>query len=206
MIYGGARNPTSKEFLVIGSYPDAWVQRYVERDYFMVDPVVRQGLKDLLPYRWGEGNYVTNLKGAQRTLFDEAADFGVCKGYTVPIHGPQGDMGLFTVATDEGDETFDTLTREQGHLLHLAGFYVHDRIRTLAYDNEPEPVKVKLTQREKECLLWSSTGRTAWEISNILGISETTVIYYIENAKKKLGARTKVHAIAMAITLNLLDP
>ncbi|MCG8508295.1 MAG: helix-turn-helix transcriptional regulator, partial [Rhodospirillales bacterium] len=49
------------------------------------------------------------------------------------------------------------------------------------------------------CLLWAAHGKTAWETSQILQISQTTVSYHLENAKKKLGARTVAQAVARAV-------
>ncbi|MGE4280236.1 MAG: helix-turn-helix transcriptional regulator [Magnetospirillum sp.] len=57
-----------------------------------------------------------------------------------------------------------------------------------------------LSKRETECLSWFANGKTAWETAQILDISESTVIFHIENAKKKLGATNVTHAVAIAVT------
>ena len=58
--------------------------------------------------------------------------------------------------------------------------------------------KVSLTRRERDCLSWIARGRSAWEISEILGIAERTVEFHLENSRKKLGAKNTVHAVALA--------
>jgi DNA-binding CsgD family transcriptional regulator len=45
-------------------------------------------------------------------------------------------------------------------------------------------------------LEWAARGKSAWEIGCILGISRNTVAFYLEGAKKKLGVRTIVQAVA----------
>ncbi len=70
-------------------------------------------------------------------------------------------------------------------------------------DNEPIP-KSALTNRETDCLTWAAEGKTAWETSVILGISEASVVFHIENAKKKLRASTTTQAVAIAIKNNFL--
>lgn len=61
-----------------------------------------------------------------------------------------------------------------------------------------------LSARERECLLWVSMGKTAWETASILDRSQRTVEYHLKNAIRKLGATNKVHACALAIRLGLL--
>ena len=45
----------------------------------------------------------------------------------------------------------------------------------------------KLTPREIECMKWVAVGKSNWEIGQVLGISEATAHFHVENAKKKLG-------------------
>lgn len=60
-------------------------------------------------------------------------------------------------------------------------------------DNTP------LTPRERECLQWAAVGKSEWEISQILGISEHTSEKHLLNAKLKLRAVNRVQAVAEAI-------
>lgn len=57
----------------------------------------------------------------------------------------------------------------------------------------------RLTPRESECLSWASQGKTAWEISVILAISQNTVTFHLVNAADKLNANNRTHAVAIAI-------
>ena len=67
-----------------------------------------------------------------------------------------------------------------------------------------EAQAIQLTPREKECLTWVSMGKTMSEIAYILTLSESTVSFHIENAKKKLDAKTLAQATGKAITLGLV--
>ena len=58
---------------------------------------------------------------------------------------------------------------------------------------------IELTPRERECLKWAAVGKSEWEISQILGISEHTSEKHLLNAKSKLGAVNRVQAVAEAI-------
>jgi LuxR family transcriptional regulator, quorum-sensing system regulator BjaR1 len=65
---------------------------------------------------------------------------------------------------------------------------------------EPPPARrmPQLTPRERECLLWCAKGKTNWEISRILGLSERTVEHYLARAYRKLGSRDRARAVAAA--------
>jgi DNA-binding CsgD family transcriptional regulator len=63
---------------------------------------------------------------------------------------------------------------------------------------------VKLTRREKECLMWVSLGKTANETGTIIGNSQRTVEFHLNNAVRKLKATNKIHAAALAIRVGLI--
>jgi DNA-binding CsgD family transcriptional regulator len=56
-----------------------------------------------------------------------------------------------------------------------------------------------LTQRETECLQWLARGLRQDALADQLNISRTTVEMHIVNARKKLGAQTTTHAVAIAL-------
>jgi hypothetical protein len=72
----------------------------------------------------------------------------------------------------------DASSRElaAAHLLALAAY---GRLRILLGDNPP--ARRKLTPREREVLAWASAGKSAWETSVLLGISEATAITHLDH-------------------------
>ena len=57
----------------------------------------------------------------------------------------------------------------------------------------------RLTLRENEVLKWIMEGKSTWDISKILNISESTVKFHIANIMKKLSAVNRTHAIAISM-------
>ncbi|WP_376743867.1 LuxR C-terminal-related transcriptional regulator [Ensifer canadensis] len=47
-------------------------------------------------------------------------------------------------------------------------------------------------------------GKTAWEIAEILSISQKSVDFYTDMAKTKLQAMNRTHAVVKAIMLGLV--
>ncbi|WP_299482474.1 helix-turn-helix transcriptional regulator [uncultured Roseibium sp.] len=62
-----------------------------------------------------------------------------------------------------------------------------------------------LTVRECECLRELAHGERPQRIAATLGIAPITVDFHIRNARRKLGARTREHAIAIALSYGLLN-
>lgn len=62
-----------------------------------------------------------------------------------------------------------------------------------------------LSRREARILTLISEGRTPVEIGDMLGISARTVERHTQSAMAKLGVRSKAHAVARSLQLNLLN-
>ncbi len=61
-----------------------------------------------------------------------------------------------------------------------------------------------LTPREAQILAWIATGKSDWEIATILALSAKTINFHAQNAKKKLGTRSRVQAIVLALRDGLI--
>ncbi|WP_333938055.1 helix-turn-helix domain-containing protein [Bradyrhizobium sp. CCBAU 53380] len=64
--------------------------------------------------------------------------------------------------------------------------------------------KAALSKREISCMRWVAEGKSSWEIGMILGVSENTLNFHVKNAMRKLGATSRIQAVAIAIRLNVL--
>jgi len=63
----------------------------------------------------------------------------------------------------------------------------------------------QISTRERECLQWAAQGKTSWEMSQILNVSESTIIYHLRNATKKLDAANRMHAVVKAVKAELIE-
>ena len=178
---------------LISTYPAAWTVHYMRQRYERFDPVIVEALKSPEPFQWGHDT-ARNRSPAQRQLFDEAASFGIRCGFTIPIHDLHGPVAAVTFASDTSQGAFGRTIEKQSAVLQLMAIYFHAHARRkLAPDRVVDGIT--LSPREYECLEWAARGKTAWEISRIVGISRRTAAFHLENAKAKLG----VHSIAQAV-------
>lgn len=84
-------------------------------------------------------------------------------------------------------------------MVAAGGVYVDPGIaRLLAPHVAPA---VLLTDREREILDFLATGLTGEQVAERLHLSPETVRTHIRNAMRKLDAKTRVHAVALAVRL-----
>ncbi len=62
-----------------------------------------------------------------------------------------------------------------------------------------------LSPRELEVLKWLKLGKTSWDISVILKISERTVNYHVNNIMKKLDVTNRLQAVSEAVNREIAD-
>lgn len=186
---------------LISTYPSRWTAHYLQENYQIIDPVIGEALQTPEPFRWGIGFPSKCNSIAEQRLFDEAAQFGIRFGFTVPIHDGHGPVAAVTFAADERRPQFEKCIDSNGRVLQLMAMYFHARVRR-KLANERGVAGIRLSPRELDCLEWASRGKSAWEIGCILGISRNTVAYYLENAKEKLGVRTIAQAVTRLAAAN----
>lgn len=194
----------SEEPFLISSYPKSWSRHYFSERYYEVDPVVEHSRGQHSLFRWSGDASETSGTKAQRRLFDEAEGFGIKTGVTIPIRGGFGRFGAFTLAADEDTPSLDKRIANGADMLQLVGMYYHVHVEAKL---RPEPTAAPLdflSQRERECLAWAARGKTMDETAEILHLKPRTVLFHIENARRKLDASTCTHAVAVAVRKGLL--
>ena len=87
--------------------------------------------------------------------------------------------------------------------MQLAGLILTERLMTFAAPPDDED-EVRLTERERDAISWVAEGKSDWEISVILGVSETTVRFHVDNARRKLGAVNRAQAVARLAAARML--
>jgi DNA-binding CsgD family transcriptional regulator len=194
------------------NYPAGWRQRVLAQKYLDIDPTLHRARRTALPFVWSELRDARNLQAPQRQLFDEAAAFGLRHGLTVPVHAGSGGSGMVALSGDMSQRDFTAAIETHRHDLHLLGLHFH-ALSVAAYDREEIDKQLtagsdtpEISIRECECLLWTARGKSAWETALVLGISERTVNFHVENARRKLNAQTKTQAVVQAIMQNLIRP
>jgi DNA-binding CsgD family transcriptional regulator len=206
----GSQLPTSlvkPQYVIISGFPQDWWEHYRVNGYMQVDPTVAHCVQRITPLVWAQigADGVTPNHKVHRFM-TEAHDFGLKSGASFPVHGCQGESAILSlVSTDEHPRAAPRIREAMPYAQLLAG-YIHEAVRRVFADSDIKLRNIQLTEREKECLLWAAEGKTAWETSQILNISERTVIFHLQNAAQKLDVTNRSQAVARAITQSIITP
>lgn len=184
------RNVTPE--LYYSTFPARWIERYTKQSFMMADPVIDYMYRNAGAVRWSE---IKHSRGPSKTeqflqvSREEGLSFGaavVRRNATEPsvkslISVCRSDRELTGDEIGQLEESFDLLLRKI------------DLQRTLS-------------RRQREVLELMARGATRQDCAGILAVSPDTIKRDVELARKFLGARNVVEAVALATVRKLIAP
>ncbi|MEW6066958.1 MAG: LuxR C-terminal-related transcriptional regulator [Nitrospirota bacterium] len=192
-------NSKIKSYNIVNiSYPTEWLNLYITREYHQVDPIVKENFAKFGLQYWAD-TYKLNVP--PNDFVSLAEDFGLKRGYTYGARNLKGSKGsLFSLSGKSIEHNIHT----QIILEHIMPHFHHalSRILDQPYTRKKD---IYISPREKEVLKWVREGKSTWDISVILGISERTVKFHVKNIMQELDAVNRSQAVAIAVQLRLID-
>jgi len=189
------------EFISVDNAPSNFRDVYEDLGQGRVDPVMQHCKRQSVPIIWSRDTY---MKVGQADVWDEQARFGYRTGIALALHLPEGRHFLLGVDRDQSLPTDRSeLTRIVADL-QLFAVHAQEAALRIMLPAAKESGAPALTPREVETLRWTMDGKTAWEVGNILGISERTAVLHVNNAMHKLGCINKHQAVLKALRLGLI--
>lgn len=91
---------------------------------------------------------------------------------------------------------------EQREEIRILGSYFHGHM--LRRNGGDVGDALLVSARELDCLRWAAAGKSAWEASIILGISQRTVRFHLNSAREKLNCANTTQAVAKAVSHQLI--
>jgi len=190
------------EFRSVKNVPAAFREVYDNPAVGRADPVMQHCKFSGLPIVWDKQTYVAAGCGEK---WEMQAPHGYATGIALALHLPRGRHFFIGLDRDQYlPRNASQVTRMVADL-HLFTAMAHEAgFRALFPDCHPAAIIRALTPRELECLRWTMEGKTAWEVSRILGIGEQTAVRHLNNATHKLGCINKYQAVLKAFRLSLI--
>ena len=184
-----------------GTYTVDWVDRYLEKDYLYIDPVIIGCFNRFDPVDWKQLDW--SGKPA-RAFYDEAVKYGVgTQGFTVPIRGPNGQFALFTITNTCSDDEWQQFIEKNKRELILVAHTFNQK--ALNFEEGVFSVShPSLSPRELSAMALLAKGRSRAQAAAEMSISEHTLRVYIESARHKLGGLNTTHAVARALSTGLI--
>jgi DNA-binding CsgD family transcriptional regulator len=190
------------EFIAVDNTPSDYVEPYQDPSCFRVDPVMQHCKRQSVPIIWDQETYLESGAG---DLWEQQASFGYRTGIAMALHLPDGKHFQFGVDRERPlPNDPDELQRLVADL-QLFAVHAQDSAMRLLLPPTQQPERPALTPRELEVLRWTMDGKTAWEVGAVLGISERTVVFHVNNASHKLGCINKQQAVLKALRLGLIN-
>jgi len=189
---------------LISTYPKEWTTRYLNRRYDLIDPIIIQARRDRDLFRWNGARASKGRGNDVKRFFGEASEFEIDRGVTIPIRAGFDRFALFTFAADKHGPDLHEKVAKASHILQLMGMYFHAHVEAALKPPVGLDPSSPLSQREAECLAWTSRGRTMDQISQILGVKTRTIAFHLDSARAKLGAENVAHAVALALRRGLI--
>ena len=198
------------------AWPKQWAEQYRRSNFYTSDPVAPEIRRRVEMFAWSDVP-LHKMSPASRRIMDIAAeDYDLKFGLCAPVHGLNGYQAGLSLAGREVERT-----REANAAIELVAMYASNRFAVLRAREQPKKNKedhkenattatrpvakaAVLTTREREVMNWVAAGKTAWDTSVILSISEDTVNKTVTAAMHKLNAHTRAQAVAEAIKRGLI--
>jgi DNA-binding CsgD family transcriptional regulator len=203
----GSKNPYSE--IDIGpyvnlSYPEEYVVQYMKSGMVLQDPVVTTAFSSPGVYYLADLIEAVSIHSEENLMrsksYQFTQSFEIKEGYSSSVNNVHaGTTSVFSfmaprLSRDERTEI----------ILAIISPHLHEALRRIfavarrVHDNP-------LTLREQEILQWVKEGKSSWQVSMILSISEATVKFHIKNILRKLDATTRAQAVASAMQRGYIE-
>ncbi len=181
---------------LLHDYPESWAKAYVSFDLSGRDPIRRACEHSLQGFAWRDLDRLVPLTRGDHQMLAVGCENGIADGFTVPRHLPGKASAACTFAVGPGSRLpVDMLAVAEG--VGAIALTTAKRIAGVL----PPTSKPKLSDRQRECVLWSARGFTAAQIALQLRIAKGTVIHHLRIARE----RYDVHSSEALIVCSIVD-
>ncbi|WP_455807187.1 autoinducer binding domain-containing protein [Pseudomonas fluorescens] len=185
--------------LQINNYPKEWNLQYEENRYSKVDPLIAHCNHSMTPIVWCESVFAD-----ARPIWEGLQQHGLQNGWSQSFHHEQSGLcSIISLARKHYSISPLELYEHFGYMFY-AGSHLSEMFARTLPPHSLKPRHPHLSPRELEVLQLSAGGKTAYEISKILSLSERTVNYHVQNVIEKLNVCNKISAVIAAVRAHII--
>lgn len=189
----------------VHNYPGDWEDYFEDQKLGRSDPVHRASQLTTVGFAWSQLSRMIQLTPRDWEVLEQAESRGIGDGFTVPAHVPGEVNGSCSFATVLGVH----VQEEHLALAQLVGAFAFEAARRLARMRDFQlPELPRLTDRQRDCVVWAARGKTDWEIARILGVGHETVIQHLKQARERYGVPKRTQLAVQALfdgTISFVD-
>ncbi|WP_421852609.1 helix-turn-helix transcriptional regulator [Oricola sp.] len=194
-----ADDRTLSDISLVTNWPPELVSSYDRLGLLENSPVISALRSSTRPYVWTIDSAANERPEEEASLVNELfRTFGLTSGVylsTLDVSGRRGAVSFAGARKVPSEE-------ELVELSYIANL-IYDQVNRVK--SPTKQTEQALSAREKECLIWTASGKTSADIASILKLSEHTVNHYLSSACHKLGAVNRAHAVAKALRSGLFE-
>jgi len=186
------------KLVLLRHWPEAWFGQYLHDNYHKHDPIAAHARQQTRAFSWSDAPWDKSDKTTAALMDCAARDYGMRRGFCVPIFGMRG----YEAAISFGGPDIDA-SPAAASAMELIAIYAMNQLMTMREASARR--QTTLSPREREVVTWAAVGKTAWDTANILAISTDTVNKHMASAMRKLDACTKTQAVVESIRRGEID-
>jgi LuxR family transcriptional regulator, quorum-sensing system regulator LasR len=192
---------SGRKIVSASNYSEKWTEESSRLPLVDVlrDPILQHLDSRVDPIVWDERDYVN---ADLSSLYERYYGHGIGSGIALSVRGSKGDYVCVGFSNSQRLEKSELQPTRQLGSLFIAASAMFNSMKGQPKPSNDRPL---LTPREIECLKWAHVGKTGWETSMILGISQATATFHLKNAIQKLEASNKTHAVVCAVQRGLIS-
>lgn len=178
----------------VHNYPEDWQRWFDERRLGVSDPVHRASQRAIAGFLWRDLPRLIPPRARDAEIFDHARRHGIGDGLTIPAHVPGEAHGSISFAwSPRSGMAPDALVFAQ-----MIGAFAFEAARRLG-DPELASARPRLTDRQRECLIWAAKGNPIWAIGRILSLSPDTVKEHLRLARERYDVNGSITLTVRAL-------
>ncbi|WP_421612197.1 autoinducer-binding transcriptional regulator TraR [Agrobacterium tumefaciens] len=189
------------QIIASSDYPSEWRSIYFKQKLDAIDPIVKRAKSLNQVFVWSGEDERRHLAKEERAFFDQAADFGIRSGLTIPIKAANGSTSMFTLAS--GKPSIDLERNIDPVAAAAAVGQLHTRMTLLPLTPSAQH-PAWLDPKEAAYLNWIAVGKTMEEAADLEGVKYNSVKSKLEEARKRFQIHTMPHLVALAIRAGLI--
>ena len=156
---------------------------------FTFNPLLRPIREGRTRYRFGD--FAPHGDKGFAGYWEAFREAGLREGLCATAYGADRAIASFHIGVDDADPD-----PEVARDIQTAALIVAEHLIDKAPHTSSDRVEPVLSIRERDALAFVAEGKTDWEIATILGVAESTARFHVDNARRKLGAVNRAHAVA----------
>lgn len=187
------------------NFPQEYIQGLQRADGLICSPILEKWIRVKRPVLF-EPDSITDAITIPLDWLDRFRSFGLVN---MAMHG-QYDVHTHAASYFCFSGIPGVLNLHHAYILKLLVPHMHAALirvvlNTKSRKRSPNPQQAKLTPREEEIVQWLATGKSNWEIAQVVGLSEATVKNHVHHILQSLQVSSRTQAVARAIHSKLIS-